>query len=73
MGRRVGGAVSRNRVRRQVREAYRRRHPEIIDRLSGRTDTLTLGLVFRGKAGIRWPELSGDTNALIDKLLAELR
>ena len=72
VGRRVGGAVQRNRMRRRIREAYRRRHPDMVSRLEGRTDTLTLGLVFRGEPGIGWQQIVQDTDGIVDKLLSRL-
>ena len=72
VSRRAGGAVRRNRIRRQVREAYRRRHHDVVRSIAGRTGTLTLGLVFRGDPGVRWPELAKDTNSVVDKLIADL-
>lgn len=72
VGRRVGGAVRRNRIRRQMREAYRRRQPDLFTGLTGRSDTLTLGLVFRADAEVGWQDLVRDVDSIVERLIATL-
>lgn len=59
VGKRVGGAVVRNRVRRRIREAVRRRHPAL---------PAGYDLVFvarQSSADTGWPELQGAVEHLL--------
>jgi ribonuclease P protein component len=73
VSRRIGGAVARNRIRRKMREAYRRRHAELRHALDGRPGLMTLALVFRGKPDISLSALVQDIDTIVDRLLTGLK
>ncbi|MEX0600745.1 MAG: ribonuclease P protein component [Rhodothermales bacterium] len=45
---RIAGAVRRNRIKRLLREVYRVHQSDLVDLFSGRDDTLTMMIVYRG-------------------------
>ena len=50
VGRRTGGAVTRNRIKRLLRETVRVHRHLLTEPLAGRPDTLTVMILFRGNA-----------------------
>lgn len=72
VSRRAGGAVRRNRIRRQMREAYRHRHPDLVTALAGRPGMLTLALVFRGSPDVDWNTLRRDVSSVVERLIRNL-
>lgn len=69
VGRKVGGAVVRNKVRRRMKEAYRMYHRDLVDAMSGRPYLLSLGLVFRGREIAAWPTISADVARAVGDVL----
>lgn len=69
VGRKVGGAVIRNKVRRRMKEAYRIYHRDLVDAMSGRPCLLSLGLVFRGSEIASWPTVSADVARAVGVVL----
>ncbi len=69
VGRKVGGAVVRNKVRRRMREAYRMYHRDVVMDMSGRQCVLVLGLIFRGRTKASWPSISGDVSNVVRNVL----
>ena len=51
VGRRTGGAVTRNRIKRLLRERVRTHQHILTEHLAGRPDTLTVMILFRGDLG----------------------
>ncbi len=72
VGRRTGKAVTRNRIRRRMREAYRRRHAEVTAAFDYPGRMLTLALIYRGDSGARWPTIVHDMDGVLDRLLEAL-
>jgi len=73
VGRKVGKAVVRNRIRRRMREAYRPVHGELLRVMSDRPEVLALGLVFRGVASDTWENISGDLSDVVHSVIKQAR
>ena len=68
-GRRTRSAVGRNRLRRQMREVYRRHQRALVDLFLRRGDTLTLMVLFRGDPDRAPSCLSHDLPAALERVL----
>ncbi len=69
VGRRTGKAVTRNRIRRRMREAYRRRHADVAAAMDHPGRMLTLALIYRGDGDTRWPAILHDMDSVLDRFL----
>lgn len=68
---RMAGAVARNRIRRQLREVYRRHQALLVDLFLYRTEALTLMVLFRG-TGPMAADIRRDLPEALRRLAARL-
>lgn len=68
-GRRTRNAVERNRLRRHMREVYRKHQRALVDLFLRRGDTLTLMVLFRGDPRRSAECLSHDLPVALERLL----
>ncbi|MBT8400510.1 MAG: ribonuclease P protein component [Rhodothermia bacterium] len=73
VGRKVGGAVIRNKVRRRMKEAYRMHHRDLLEAVSGRPYLLSLGLIFRGREVASWETVSADVAKAVGVVLDHVK
>lgn len=71
-GRGLGSAVARNRIKRQLREVYRRHQTLLVDLFVCRPDALTLMVVFRGTAPTTSGQIRRDLPEALRRLAARL-
>ncbi len=66
-------AVDRNRIKRLIRESYRRNKALLYEALDKRGQKLTIGIIFTGKAAPTYDELGGGIIQAIHRLIVELK
>lgn len=71
-GRRARRAVERNRIKRIMREVYRREHHALIDLFAVSGDTLILMILFRGDPQKQMATLAGDVQEALHRLVRRL-
>jgi ribonuclease P protein component len=69
---RMAGAVARNRIRRQLREVYRRHQTLLIDLFLYRTEALTLMVLFRGTGPAAVTDIRRDLPEALRRLVARV-
>lgn len=65
-------ASERARIKRQMREIYRYRKPELYKFLEDRNCQIILALIFTGKKSMDFHTLNQKLNQLIDRLEADI-
>lgn len=65
-------AVVRNRIRRQMRETFRLHAAPLLGAVDGRTDTLTLFVLFRGRDATAGPDLRRDLPTAVSRLAGRI-
>ncbi len=71
-GRRARRATARNRIKRLLREAYRRHQQPLRDRLDGQERTLTLMILFRGDPDVASRRIPTDLPRALRRLTDRL-
>ena len=64
--------VARNRVRRAMRETFRHHQAALLRQLDGRDDTLTVFVLFQGRAATAPSDLRRDLPRALDRLVRQL-
>lgn len=71
-GRRARGAVQRNRIKRIMREVYRREQHALIDLFAVRDDAFIVMILFRGDPDTQFDTLAADVKGALDRLVHRL-
>ncbi len=66
-------AVERNRIKRLVREAYRRQKSPLLDHLQKQNTNLALALIYTGKKMPGYQHLEPKIIRIIDRLIQEIK
>lgn len=65
-------ATSRNRIKRQMREAYRLNKEKLISRISENPHEIMLAFLFNGQAGLPYQDLETDIINLIGRIVRKI-
>jgi ribonuclease P protein component len=65
-------AVERNRIKRQIREAYRLNRSGLNDILAKKETHILLGLIYTGKSVGRQAETASDVKGILNRLIRRL-
>ncbi len=66
-------AVERNRIKRRMREAYRKNKSQLYALISGENGQYSLLFVFTGKAMISYVETEEKTKSILNRLVEEIQ